>query len=299
MQRVLSTYLFIHRKLTPALLAEIARAGIPAVELFCTRTHLDYHAAEEVRELADWLSGHDLTVHSIHAPTERDLSPGRESGVPISICDPERLRRLDAVDEIKRALDLAEYFPFRFLVQHVGSSREAPDPRKWDAAFNSLEHLIVFAKERGVTIALENTPGELATPANLCHFIKDTRLHELRLCFDTGHAHMEEGVERSFETMGELVATTHVHDNHGEKDEHLLPYEGSIHWEATLKTMAAAIAGGLPIVLELKEQAPQAQLGQAFVTGALRAARGAFEKFEQALPGKSAGTSGARTAQAS
>jgi len=298
-QRVLSTYLFLHRKLTPELLAEIARAGIPAVELFCARTHFDYRAQEEVREFADWLAGRDLTVHSIHAPIDRELSPGRESGVPISICELERLRRLDAVDEIKRALDLAEFFPFRFLVQHMGSSREAPDPRKWDAAFNSLEHLIVFAKQRGVTIALENTPGELATPANLRHFIEGTRLHDLRLCFDTGHAHMEEGIERSFETIRELVVTTHVHDNHGEKDEHLPPYEGSINWEAATKAMGGAIAGGLPVVLELKEQTPPAQLDQASAAGALRAARGAFEKLEQALAGKGASASSARTGQAS
>src|SRR3989449_4714930 len=108
------------------------------------------------------------------------------------------------------------------------------DPRKWDAAFNSLEHLMLFAKHRGVTIALENTPGGLATPANLRQFIAETRLHDLRLCFDTGHAHMEDGVGPGFETMRELVVTTHVHDNRGEKDEHLLPYEGTIDWDAAV-----------------------------------------------------------------
>lgn len=271
MQRVLSTYLFVNRKLTPALFAEVARAGIPAVELFCARTHFDYRAPQDVRELADWFSQHGLAVHSVHAPTERDLSPGRESGVPISICDLERLRRLDAVEEIKRALDLVELIPFRFLVQHVGTSRESTDPRKWDAAFNSLEHLIVFAKQRGVTIALENTPGELATPANLRHFIEETRLHDLRLCFDTGHAHMQDGVERSFETMRELVVTTHVHDNRGEKDEHLLPYEGTIDWNAALK----ALAGNLPIVLELKEPPAHPRPLEQAVT--------IFQQFEQAL----------------
>jgi sugar phosphate isomerase/epimerase len=269
------------------------------VELFCARTHFDYRSAPEVRELDDWLAERNLAVHSLHAPTDRDLSPVRESGVPISICDLERLRRLDAVDEIKRALDLAECIPFRFLVQHVGSSRESADPRKWDAAFNSLEHLIVFAKQRGVTIALENTPGGLATPANLRHFIEDTRLHDLRLCFDTGHAHMEGGVERSFETMRELVVTTHMHDNHGEKDEHLPPFEGSIPWDATLKAMAGAFAGGLPAVLELKEQSQSPQLDQESLTSALRAARGAFEKLEQSLAAKPAGAQGTRTAQAS
>ena len=283
MQRVLSTYLFVNRKLTAGLIGEVARAGIPAIELFCTRAHFDYRSAQETRELAAWLSGQNLTLHSVHAPTDRDASPGRESGVPISICDPERLRRLDAVDEVKRALDLAEFVPFRFLVQHLGAARESLDSRKWDAAFTSLEHLVLFAKQRGVTIALENIPGELATPANLRHFLEETRLHDLRLCFDTGHAHLEDGLEPSFETMRALVVTTHVHDNHGEKDEHLLPYEGTIDWNVALKAMG----GELPIVLELKEQGGQAR--------PLEKAVAAFEKLELALPGKA---SDARTAPA-
>ena len=235
-----------------------------------------------MRELAEWLSGHGLAVHSVHAPTERDLGPGRESGLPISICDTERSRRLDAVDEIKRALDLAERIPFRYLVQHVGSSREPTDSRRWDAAFSSLEHLMVFAKQRGVTITLENTPGELATPANLRHFIEETRLHDLRLCFDTGHAHMDEGVERSLETMRELVVTTHVHDNRGDKDEHLFPFQGTIDWDAALKALAGAGPEpgpkGLPIVLELKEQAAHPR--------PIEQAVAVFEKFENVLTAK-------------
>jgi len=280
MQRVLSTYLFVHRKLTSELLGEVARADIPAAEVFCARAHFDYRAPQEARELAGALEAHRLTLHALHAPTERDVTATRESGVPLSISDPERIRRLDAVDEVKRALDLAEFVPFRYLVQHVGSSRERMDPRKWDAAFNSLEHLMLFAKHRGVTITLENTPGGLATPTNLRQFIAETRLHDLRLCFDTGHAHMEDGVELSFETMRELVVTTHVHDNRGDKDEHLLPYEGTIDWDAAVKLLA----GSLPIVLELKEQPTGASLLEpTSVLQALQAARGVFEKFEQAL----------------
>lgn len=277
MQRVLSTYLYVSQKLTPAILAEIERAGLPAVEIFAAHRHFDYRSPEVVRELADWLGAHSLAVHSLHAPTSRDFAPERESGVPISISDLERVRRLDAVDEIKRALEVAESIPFRFLVQHLGASREDADQRRYDAAFNSLEHLVVFAKQRGVTIALENTPGELASPTNLRHFIQDTRLSDLRLCFDTGHAHMEDGVEHSLETMRDLVVTAHLHDNHGEKDEHLLPFEGTIDWNATLKALSAApaAAGGLPFVLELKESAVQGRPLEQVVA--------VFDKLEGAL----------------
>ncbi len=283
MQRVLSTYLFVKRKLVPALLSDVARAGIPAIELFCARNHFDHHSSQEVRELAAWLSGHDLKLHSVHAPTERDSSAMRESAAPLSISDTERVRRLDAVDEIKRALDIAELIPFRFLVQHVCASRERMDPRKWDAAFSSLEHLMLFAGQRGVTIALENTPGDMATPVNLRQFIQDTRLN-LRLCFDTGHAHIEDGVETSFETMRELVVTTHVHDNHGEKDEHLLPYEGTINWNAAARVLARGADGGLPIVLELKDQTDSGTpCEHKSVSEMLSAARDVFEKLEKSL----------------
>ncbi|MCL4523314.1 MAG: sugar phosphate isomerase/epimerase [Acidobacteria bacterium] len=286
MQRVLSTYLFVGQKLTAGILAEVEKAGIPAVEIFCARQHFDYRSAEVVRELKEWFAEHALTVHALHSPTSRDQSERRESTAPISIAEPERVRRLEAVDEIKRVLEVAEQIPFRFLVQHLGG-REEMDERRRDAAFNSLEHLAVFAKHRGVTIALENTPGELATPGNLRHFIADTRLHDLRLCFDTGHAHMEEGVERSYETMRDLVVTAHLHDNHGEKDEHLLPFEGTIDWDAMLKGFAHAPAAenNLPFVLELKDAA-LGGVHEHNTSAVLQQVKGAFDKLERTVSAK-------------
>jgi sugar phosphate isomerase/epimerase len=53
--------------------------------------------------------------------------------------------------------------------------------------------------------------------------------------------------------MRERVATTHIHDNHGEKDEHLLPYEGTIDWDAALAAIATA-PQPVVFVLELAEQ---------------------------------------------
>ena len=39
------------------------------------------------------------------------------------------------------------------------------------------------------------------------------------------------------ETVAEHVITTHVHDNHGREDEHLVPFDGTIDWDAALITM--------------------------------------------------------------
>jgi sugar phosphate isomerase/epimerase len=288
MTRILSTYVFVKRKLTPALVGEIAGSGVNAVELFCGRSHFDYRSADVVKELAAALSDHNLAVHAVHAPSERDFGSSRDSSVPLSICDADRSRRQEAVDEVKRTLDLAEDISFSHMVQHLGSSRDPNDPRLFEAAFNSLEHLRIFAKQRGVTIALENTPGELATPANLRQFLAETRLTDLRLCFDIGHAHRGDGVAKSLEIMRELVVTAHLHDNHGLKDEHLAPYEaaagnqteygasGPIDWKASLAELKA-----VPLVFELKEQPAWAEPTPASVS--LGVARKAFDRVEEEL----------------
>jgi len=253
MQRILSTYRYRNHPLAPPLLAEIAGAGIPQIELFCAPGHFSYRSPEVVRDFASALEEYGLRLHSLHSPTERDLAPGRESGMPISICDTERIRRVDAVDEVKRALEIAERIPFRFLVQHLGHSHQSMDSRCLDAAFNSLEHLVVFAKERGVTIALENTLNELGSPESLDRLIKETHLRDLKFCSDIGHAHIEEGVEQGFEVMRDRIVTAHIHDNHADKDEHLLPFEGTIDWAAALRAFAAMPLRS-DLVLELKEQ---------------------------------------------
>jgi sugar phosphate isomerase/epimerase len=260
MLRILSTYLFVSKKLTPEILTQIASAGFQAIEIFATRSHFDYATRQEVRTIAQALADHHLQLVSLHAPTCRDLSHNREGGTPLSICEVERVRRIEAMDELKRVLDVADDLPFPRMVLHMGGSREAADLRKRDAAFSSLEHLTLHARHAGVTICLENTTSEMGGPAYLRAFVDETRLTTLRFNFDIGHAHLAEGPEdariaKGFEPLRELVASAHIHDNLGEKDEHLPLYDGTIAWPGARALLKSAPAGlDLPLTLELKEK---------------------------------------------
>lgn len=259
MQRILSTYLFVSKKLTPELLSQIAGRGFHGVEIFATRSHFDYSNRSEVRSIGHALGDHRLHLTSLHAPTSRDLSINREGGTPLSITEVERVRRIEAMDELKRVLDVAEDLPFSRMILHMGGSRETAEPRKRDAAFSSLEHLTLHAKHLGVTVCIENTTSEMGEPAYLRAFVDETRLAGLRFNFDIGHAHLAEGPEadrlaKSFEPLRNFVASVHIHDNHGEKDEHLPPYDGTIDWPAALKLLQSAPAKDLPLILELKEK---------------------------------------------
>ena len=72
MQRLLSTYLFVSRKLTPELLGQIAGAGFEGVEIFCSRSHFEYSSKTEARAMAGALEAHRLQLVSLHAPTSRE-----------------------------------------------------------------------------------------------------------------------------------------------------------------------------------------------------------------------------------
>jgi sugar phosphate isomerase/epimerase len=251
--------MFVSRRLTTELLGQISEAGFEAVEIFGTRGHFDYTTKQEIQAMAGALSQHRLVLASLHAPTSRDLSATREGGTPLSITEVERVRRIEAMDELKRVIDVAEDLPYSRLILHMGGSRETADPRKRDAAFSSLEHLVLHARHRGVTIAVENTTSEMGDAAYLRTFVDETRLTGLRFNFDIGHAHLADGpeaerIEKGFAPLRELVVSAHIHDNHGDKDEHLPPYDGSIDWESAVKILRSAPEPDLALTLELKEK---------------------------------------------
>src|SRR5215469_6393152 len=155
MNHVLSTHLFVNHRLTTALLTRVQQAGIRAVEIFCARQHLDYRNKAQIAELGHWFRDSDMKLHSLHSPMYNDEIWGRSGPhAVITITEPVKAARLTMVEEIKRAIEIAEVAPFRYLIQHMGVSGEEYDLRKVDAAFSALEELAVFARQRGVEILL-------------------------------------------------------------------------------------------------------------------------------------------------
>jgi sugar phosphate isomerase/epimerase len=175
----------------------------------------------------------------------------------IDITEPVKRDRIRTVDEIKRALEIAEVVPFRYLIQHVGTLETEFEDRVVEAAFSSLDEIRAFAGQRGVEVLLENIPNGFSRAARLNDFLAQTHLN-LNYCFDAGHAHMAGDVEGEFELMKDRIRSTHLHDNNGQNDEHLLPGKGSIEWKRIMPLFAAR-QEQFPLLLELKEQADMEQ----------------------------------------
>ena len=241
MRRAISTLVYARReRLHPGLLDKMVSAGAEAIEIFAARGHFNYSDRQHVRETANWFRGTGNRFHSMHAPMHGDDEFGRSGAPPLNIAAVEKRDRIAAMDEIKRAIEVAEQAPFQFLVQHVGVSGESANEQKLESAMTSLEHLRAFAKPLGVQVVVENIPNELSTPEGLVELLHIAHFTDVGVCLDVGHAHLAPGITHAFETLKDLIRTTHIHDNHGERDEHLWPGNGTIAWNETVAMLRTA-----------------------------------------------------------
>ena len=276
MHHVLSSHLVVQHRLSTTWLQKVQQAGIPAVEIFCARQHIDYRDKGQVRELGLWFRDNPLKLHSLHSPMYSDEYWGRSGpDSVINLTERTKAERIRMVDEIKRAIEVAESVPFQYLIQHIGVLHEEYNDFKVEAAFSALEPLSIFARQRGVNILLENIPNEMSTAERLQHFLAVTHL-DLSFVFDTGHANIAGGVESEFDIMKDRVRSLHVHDNDGKEDKHLFPLlakGGTIDWSRIMELLRPR-ATQFPLLLELKE-------AEQFGDG-LEAAAEVFERLENA-----------------
>jgi sugar phosphate isomerase/epimerase len=272
MVKAISTYVFVKERLHPGMLDSLVRAGAEAIEIFAARGHFDYADRQHVREIAAWFQSSGVALNSMHSPMFSDYEWGRTGTPPISIVDREKKWRVESMDEIKRALEVAEQIPFRFLVQHIGLPDEIDDPAKFEAGMTSIEHLHAFARPLGVKLLLENIPNELSTPEKLVEFITTLHLGDLGVCFDTGHANVMSSVPDAFHMLKNHIRSTHVHDNNKDRDSHLWPGQGSIDWNEAMQLLRSA-PNVPPILLEINGE------GQTDIVNKYQTV---FRKLEQA-----------------
>ncbi len=275
MLKAMSTYCYVNERLHPGLLEGMVRGGAEAIEIFAFRGHFDYaQRRQHVLEIAAWFKSTGMQLNSLHSPIYNSYEWGRRGMQPVNIAEIDRKGRIEAMDEIKRALEVAEHVPFRFLVQHMGNSGDEFDERKFEACMTCVEHLRAFAKPLGVTILLENIPNELSTPERIIELLRTSHFDDVGVCFDTGHAHIMSDIPAAFATLKGYIRSTHVHDNKKDRDSHLWPGNGDIDWPDTMQLLRSA-PHTPPLLMEIEgEGKDQSQI----IEGMTKS----FQKLEQA-----------------
>ncbi len=141
------------------------------------------------------------------------------------------------MDETKRALVVDTHLPIKKLVGHLGEQYDSWSMRTLEHATTALEHLGAFARPLGVRVLVENLTIDATTPEHLIEILEMAHLDQIDVCLDLGHAHIAPGIAEAIGVLGKRVTEVHVHDNHGLRDEHLWPGDGTIDWSATLEAL--------------------------------------------------------------
>jgi sugar phosphate isomerase/epimerase len=256
-----STHLFHHERLTRDHFQAIAAHGFEMVEVFATRTHFDYHNPAAVADLQQWLAEAGVTLRSVHAPTAERFVGGSWGG-SMSIASADAALRERAVRDTLQALYIARRLPIAVLVLHLGIPRTQPrdaDVGAQDvrgAARRSVEEIVKAAEPLGVRVAVEVIPNEISRAGSLVHFVEeDLDGLGVGICLDFGHAHIDGDVIEAVETVSEHVIATHLHDNRGRSDDHLMPMDGTIDWAGAL-TAVQKIGYEGPLMFEVGAAGP-------------------------------------------
>jgi sugar phosphate isomerase/epimerase len=240
LQYGISTHLYHDSPLSRDHLIEIAAHGFERVEIFANRPHFDQASEEQLAEVEEALRDAKLIPHSVHAPIAESLAGGRW-GRPLSIAQADERSRTEAVEEVQASIAVASRLGASLVVVHVGvpDSQQPPAGDNSPAAVRrSLEHLHEVAARAGVTLAVEVMPNRLSSAETLVRLIEDDlELPGVGICLDVGHANLMGDVVDAIETVSGHVVTTHVHDNAGRRDDHLLPFEGRINWDSALMAL--------------------------------------------------------------
>lgn len=251
----LSTHLYHGQRLTREHLAQIGDHGFDLVEIFATRTHVDYHDGRQVAEVRRWLDELHMTAWSVHAP----ITDGFTNGIwgrTYSNASKQAVVRDEAVLETTLSIAAARDLGARVLVLHLGIPEGQPiPPDDNDAASvrRTLEPVAEKCDAFGLQLALEVIPNALATADAIVDWLRsDLDLRGAGACLDVGHAHLTGGAPEAADSLSGDIITTHIHDNAGSSDDHLLPFDGTIDWTATLLGLVKAGYEG-PLIFELPD----------------------------------------------
>ncbi|SFS09157.1 Sugar phosphate isomerase/epimerase [Granulicella pectinivorans] len=259
MQLGISSHVLLQQRLHPTHLDAFAAAGARHIELFAARNHFDYTDRNAVKEIAAWFRSSEIKP-SLHQPTDAESRWTRHSAPTLNLVAPDKFRRIEAQDEIKRALETAEQIPFTTLTLHLGLNHDAWDDTILEHCLTTVEHLKAFAGPLGVKLLIENLYNDVATPAHLMSILKIGHFDSVNIAFDLGHAHLApnqplDGIEPALKLIKPRIGALHLHDNDANTDQHLWPLtmeKGGIDWAKVLPQLPTNV----PAIVEIAHDPP-------------------------------------------
>ena len=233
-------------------LARIARAGFSHVHWCHEWTGSYLYSVHEMLQIREWCDELGLLVKGVHA------SAGETNFDLKDFTSPDEFNRLAGVELIKNRIDLAYILNTDAIVLHLAFPWELAEKdddflnTHLQPVYRSFDELEPYCETRHIRICLENCDAPVVINRRLFDSIYGRYGKDyMGLCFDTGHAfiHCKANCLEYAERYNDRLFLIHIHDNHGEKDEHLIPSEGGFDWEGFAPLLARS-SYSLPVLME-------------------------------------------------
>ena len=130
-------------------------------------------------------------------------------------------------------------------VYHVSSSFEPPP--YGEKGLDRIKRIVYEAEKNGVDIAFEN----LRRLDYLRYVTDNIKSDRVKICFDCGHHNYLSPDADLFTEYGKRIVAIHLHDNFGDYDWHMLPFDGKVDFERVCRGLAIAGYNG-PVTLEAR-----------------------------------------------
>lgn len=184
---------------------------------------------EKLQRISEMAKEAGVEIYQAHGPSHFQIDDKTEEG------------RAERVEITKTAIRACSYLGCKNLVVHTFMAEGEKDTEKAAEVFELnkelLGELADYAKAFEVTICVENMRQEklsLGNPEEVIRLIDETGRDNLKMCFDVGHAAIFSGkisIGDAVRKAGDKIACTHLHDNYGWVDVHLMPMTGVIDWD--------------------------------------------------------------------
>ncbi len=231
----ISTHLFAFGKLHEKHLDLIVEQGFSMIEMWGMRPHVNWYDPAEAKRFAMHVRHIGLEVGSFHLPFYNIF------GAPdfhwTYFNHPKEEIRKEALELACHIVDLCPDFNCRTVVLH-GNGWTGKDLDRADRLYRqTLDKFLAYCEERDVRIAIENVITPRSKTDVLFDLVEEYNSDYLWLCLDTGHAHLNETVPDAIRNCGKRLITTHIADNRGKGDDHLVPFKGQIDWYETYRLL--------------------------------------------------------------
>ena len=147
----------------------------------------------------------------------------------------------------KRSIDICAALGVKWAVLHPVTETTGPEmdlEASLKINHEAFDELTEYAVKRNVGIAFENMTDSFplrrrrfaVCAEELLALVESFRAVNAAVCWDTGHGHRSFNDQiPAIKKLGPYIKATHIDDNLGADDLHLMPFLGTVAWEGVMK----------------------------------------------------------------